>query len=193
MNRRTFLASSGAAAGVALAGCGGLLGETVTLGPPAEQVEADDDGVEKALVYRHEGDRVAVVGLEQRRPQDSPTGRFPFRLSVPHSDETTIESFRFDIRLPYPATGAPAEVYLKAPGGGLWPRITFREVADGWTRVALEDTGELGDGTLTLETVVQPYAPAERLDVRGEVALSTSASLDRYRVEPDASLSLVTA
>jgi hypothetical protein len=181
MDRRAFLATGVAAAGLTTAGCSGILGETITLTDP--ETGTQDDGAEKYLSYHHGGDRIVTLGFDQREVQESPTDRFGFRISVPHSDETTIESFRFDLRAPHFSPDPPADVYLGAPGGGLWPEITFEEVEDFWTRIALADASAVGEGTLTVHTIVDPVStPVDELGIRAELTLSGSGSRT-YEVE----------
>jgi hypothetical protein len=188
MDRRTFLAGGVAAAGTALAGCGGV--GTVTLDSPEKQ--ADDDGDSTALVYRHDGDYVADFGVAQRRPQDSPGAAVPLRVGVPHSDDTTIESLRVDVRSP--ADSAAPNVYLYAPQGTLWSGLSLGRAEGGWTRIDFPDPGELGEGTITLELLVDPVDPVERLLVRGLVSLSASALPGRtYRIEPQLEFPLAQA
>lgn len=117
------------------------------------ETESQDCGRETFLTSRHDGDRIVTVGFDQRTVPASLTDQFGLRISVPHSDETEIESFRFDIRVPQSSIDPPANIYFESPGGGLWPDITYREVENRWTRIALPDTGELGDRTMTPETI----------------------------------------
>lgn len=173
MDRRSFLAAGATGVGFLAAGCSGVLGETVDLADPT--VGRRDGGSEKHLTYRHRGERVLTVGFDQRTVPESATGRFGLRISVPHSDDTSIESFRFDLRAPRSSVEPPADIFLESPGGGLWPDLTFEEVENRWTRIALEDTGELGEGTISLETIVDPLsAPAEEVGVRVELELSAA-------------------
>lgn len=184
MDRRTFLATSTAGLALASAGCSGLLGSTVTLKGP--ETETQDDGREKYHSYRHDGERVVTVGFDQRTVPETLSDRFGFRITASHSDDTTIDSFQFDLRAPRTSIDPPAEFYLGAPAGGLWPDITLEEIDDGFTRIALEDTGELGDGTLGLDTIVDPGSvPAESIAVRVEMTLSSSGFTGRtYRISP---------
>jgi hypothetical protein len=142
------------------------------------ETEMQDDGREKYLTYRSDNERIVTVGFDQRTVPESLTDQFGFRISVSHSDATKIESFQFDLRVPETSIDPPADIYLESPSGGLWPDITYRDVENQWTRIALADTGELGDGTMTLETIVDPHSvPAEEVGIRVEMELSTSGSL----------------
>lgn len=184
MERRRYLAAGVTGLGITIAGCSGLLGGTINLTDP--ETELQDGGREKYLTYRHDDERIVTVGFDQRTVPPSLTNQFGFRISVSHSDETKIESFQFDLRVPQSSINPPADIYLESPSGGLWPDITYREVENGWTRIALADTGKLGEGTMTLETIVNPISvPAEELGIRAEIELSTSGSPPnrRYRVD----------
>lgn len=175
MDRRRVLAASVTGIGVALTGCSGLVRETITLTDP--ETELQDDGREKYLTYRHDDDRIVTIGLDQRTVPASLTDQFGFRISVSHSDETKIESFQVDLRVPRSSVDPPADIYFESPSGGLWPTITFQEVENRWTHIALTDTGELGSGTITLETIIDPHSvPAEEVGIRVELELSTSGS-----------------
>jgi hypothetical protein len=184
MDRRKFLAAGVTGFGVAVAGCSEVLGETITLANP--ETEVQDGGREKYLTYHHDDDRIVTVGFDQQTIPATQTDQFEFRISVSHSDETKIESFQFDLRVPQSSIDPPADIYFESPSGGLWHDITFREVENRWTRIALADTGELGDGTMTLETIVDPHSvPAKEVGIRVETELSTSGSPPNrtYRVD----------
>jgi len=178
MNRRTFLATALAGGGAATAGCAGALGGTTTLSRPTEEV--DDDGMEQYLRFEHAGERLAVVGLQQMAPQSSPTDSFRLRIHVEHRSgladrgrRTTIDRFRFDLRAPPTSVQPPAEVYLQSPSGGLCPDFTFEQVENLWTRIAADGTSEVGRGTLTLSTIVDPLGlPADEIGVGMEIELS---------------------
>lgn len=183
MDRRTFLATSAATVGVVTAGCSSVLGgDPVTLSAP--ESGSNDEGREKYLTYRHEGDRIVTLGFDQRDHLDSLTDRFGFHISVSHSDDTKIESFQFDLRAPRTSIDPPADIYLKSPAGGLWPDLTYEDIENRWTRIALPDTNELGEGTLNLETIVDPNSvPAENVGIRVDMTLSTTGSGNtRYRL-----------
>jgi hypothetical protein len=130
--------------GLVSAGCSGLEIGTVELTDP--EVGSQDDGREKYLTYRQGNRRIVTVGFDQRTVPQSLTGRFGFRITVPHSDDTKIESFRFHLRSPRTSIDPPAEIYLRAPSGGLWPDLTYEVVEDQWTRIALETPANLGSG-----------------------------------------------
>ncbi|PSQ06441.1 hypothetical protein BRC92_00750 [Halobacteriales archaeon QS_4_69_31] len=189
MDRRRFLATSVAGLGATAAGCVAV-GGTKTLGSPGEEI--DDDGAEKHLTFV-DGDReVAVVSLDQMDEQASPTDSFRFRIHVEHGtaeDEraSTVERFRFDLRAPPASVAPPAEVYLQAPGGGLWPDFTFEEVENFWTRIEAGGTDEVGSGALTLAFIVDPLGiEPDELGVRASVGLSVAGpTTPDYRLETE--------
>lgn len=181
MNRRAFLTTGLAGAGLATAGCSSLLGSTVALS--VEDSGPQDEGREKYLICRHDGQRIAAVGFDQREVQQSPTDRFKFRVSTSH-DDSKIESFRFDLRAPMTSVDPPAEVYLASPAGGVWPDITFEDVENRWTRIALDDTGDLGEGTLSFDTIIDPNTvPVSEVGVRVEMELSSTESRRTYTLD----------
>lgn len=192
MDRRAFLAAGATGVAVVTAGCSGLRGTTNLVNPA---VETQDDGREKYLTYRHDDERVVTVGFDQRTVPATPTDQFGFRITVPHSRNTKIESFRFDLRAPRSSIDPPADVYLESPSGGLWPDLTFREVENRWTRIALADTGELGEGTMSFDLMIAPHSvPATEVGIRAELELSNSASVlnGRYRVDTSTGFEPVT-
>lgn len=191
MKRRGFLATGTVGLTAGTAGCSGLLGSTISLGRPEERL--DDDGREKHLIFRTGGDRIAVMSLDQRTHPESPTESFGFRLYVAHGNgddgadgpATTVDGFRFDLRAPPASVKPPAKVFLASPEGGPWPDLTFETVEDSWTRIALENVGELGEGTIGLTTIIDPLnVPVEEVGVKAEVALSEgSIGGTTYRAE----------
>lgn len=96
---------------------------------------------------------------------------------IPHSHDTKIESFRFDLHVPRSSIGPPVDIYLEFPSGGLCPDIMYREGEDCWTRIALADTRELGEWPMALETIINPPSvPASEVWLRVELELSASGS-----------------
>lgn len=181
MDRRRFLASTAAVA--ATAGCVETGFGPTRIGGPTEWL--DDEGMEQHLRFNVDGERLAVLTFDQMSRPDTPTDPFRLRLHVAHrSDDerhdrpTTIERFRFDLRAPPTSVGPPAEIYLNAPGGPSYPDLVFRRTGDSWTRIEATDTEAIGDGTLTLETIVRPIGefPTE-IGLRAEVQLSTGGVL----------------
>jgi len=177
MNRRRFLAASALGAVATTAGCSTAGGRT-DLGIDEERL--DDEGSEKHLYFRDGEKRVAVVSLDQMGAQTEPTDPFRFRLHVQHGSgaggperESVVERVRFDLRTPVASVDPPAEIYLQAPSGGLWPDFTFEEVEDFWTRIEAEGTQEVGSGTMTLSLFVDPLSlPTDELGVRATVDLA---------------------
>ena len=138
-----------------------------------------------------------VVSLDQMYEQVSPTAPFRFRLHIQHGSgaggaerESVVERFRFDLRTPVTSVDPPAEIYLQAPSGGLWPDLTFEEVDDFWTRIEADGTEEVGVGTMTLSLFVDPLSlPADELGVRASVDLAEQGfGGTNYRLEADARL-----
>lgn len=176
MNRRRFLAAAGLGAAATAAGCSTVGGRT-ELGVDEERL--DDEGSEKHLYFRDGETRVGVVSLDQMTAQTEPTDSFRFRLHVQHGSgaggserESVVERVRFDLRAPPASVNPPAEIYLQAPSGGLWPDFTFEEVEDLWTRIEAEDTRDVGVGTMTLSLIVDPLGvPADEVGVRASVDL----------------------
>jgi hypothetical protein len=192
MNRRRFLAAAAFGAVGATAGCSTPGGRT-ELG--VDETELDDDGMEQHLYFRDDDERIGVVTLDQMYEQSAPTAPFRFRISVQHGSgagggerESVVEGFRFDLRTPVTSVDPPAEIYLQAPGGGLWPDFTFEEAENFWTRVEAEGTEEVGSGTMTLSLFVDPQSlPADELGVRASVDLTEQGfGGTNYRLEANA-------
>lgn len=189
MDRRQFLTASVVGLGTVSAGCA-TVGGRRTLDAASEEI--DDRGMEKHLRFEDGDTEVAVLSLDQMTEQESPTDSFRFRIHVQHGtgeDErsSTVEGFRFDLRAPPASVNPPANIYLQAPGGGLWPDFTFEEVDDLWTRIEAEDTDEVGVGTMTLSMIVDPLGvPADEVGVKARIDLSEGGTTGTdYRLETD--------
>ncbi|MEF8852435.1 MAG: hypothetical protein V5A44_09910 [Haloarculaceae archaeon] len=146
--RRRFLAAAGLGVAATGAGCSTVGGRT-ELGVDEERL--DDENSEKHLYFRDGEKRVGVVSLDQMTVRTEPTDPFRFRLHVQHGSgaggperESVVERFRFDLRAPPTSVNPPADIYLQAPSGGLWPDLTFAEIEGLWTRVEADDTREVG-------------------------------------------------
>lgn len=194
MKRRRFLAASALGAVATTAGCSTAGGRT-ELG--VDEAVLDDGSMEKHLYFRDDDERIGVVSLDQMYEQVSPTAPFRFRLHIQHGSgaggaerESVVERFRFDLRTPVTSVDPPAEIYLQAPSGGLWPDLTFEEVDDFWTRIEADGTEEVGVGTMTLSLFVDPLSlPADELGVRASVDLAEQGfGGTNYRLEADARL-----
>lgn len=192
MNRRRFLATAGFGVTATVAGCSTVGGRT-ELGVDEERL--DDEGSEKHLYFRDGEKRIGVVSLDQMNAQTGPTDPFRFRLHIQHGSgaggperESVVERFRFDLRAPPASVNPPAEIYLQAPSGGLWPDLTFEEVEDLWTRIEADDTREVGVGTMTLSLIVDPVGvPADEIGVRTAVDLTEQGFGGKnYRLETTA-------
>jgi hypothetical protein len=181
MNRRTFLTTTIAGAGLAAtAGCS-LPGGPESFGRP--EVTVDDDGREKHLTYQVDDTRQAVVSLMQRGRPESPTDRFGLRLYVWHREGLSIDRLHYRLRAPPHSVKPPAEIYLKTPDGGPWPAFDLNTDDDLWTVVDVDDIGELGDGSLGLELIVEPGSePVEEMAVHPEITLSSSGAFGGKRV-----------
>lgn len=185
MQRRRFLEASFAGAGAVVAGCTRPVTGPSKLATADEQL--DDDGAEQHLRFEVDGERLAVVTLDQMTRPATATDPFRLRLHVAHrsgderyDDPTTIRRFRFDLRAPPASVQPPAEVYLAAPGGPSWPAMELRRTDDRWTRIEAVDMAAVGAGTLTLETLVRPLGIAvDEVGLRAEVALSSAGLLGR--------------
>jgi hypothetical protein len=175
MNRRVFLAGTTATLGTALAGCTAL-GDERSLGQPSEELDAN--GREKHLVFERNGKSVVTITLQQRTAAQNLPGRFGLRIVISHSENTNINKFSFELRAPPTSLEPPAEIYLKQPDGGPWPPIDFQSTENEWTRIAVDDLGDLGRGTLGLETIVAPLGNSvEAVGVRPDVTLGTTGLL----------------
>lgn len=179
MNRRAFLTATAVGLTTATAGCG-LISNTKRLVEPTEEVEAD--GREKHLVFEDDGQRVAAFTLAQRSIQRSTGDQFNLRLHLSHRSSpeqydapTTVERFRFDLRTPPTTAHAPARVYVQVPRSELEEVLDVGQTDDGWNRIGSEDPGDLGRGTINIETVVAPDGEmGDELDVRFDATLSES-------------------
>ncbi|MEF8786313.1 MAG: hypothetical protein V5A45_10305 [Haloarculaceae archaeon] len=175
MNRRALLAGTTATLGTALAGCTALGGER-SLGQPREELDAN--GREKHLVFERNGKSVVTITLQQRTAAQNLPGRFGLRVVISHSENTNINKFSFELRAPPTSVEPPAEIYLKQPDGGPWPPIDFQRTENEWTRIAVDDLGDLGRGTLGLETIVAPLGDSvEAVGVRPDLTLGTTGLL----------------
>lgn len=190
MNRRAFLAATGLGLTATSAGCGLLEGPR-RLAAPTEEVDAD--GREKHLVFRDDGQRVAAFTLAQRSIQGSAGDQFNLRLHLSHRSSpdrydapTTVDRFRFDLRTPPTTEHAPARIYVQVPRSELTEVLDFGQTDDGWNRIASEDPGDLGRGTINVETVVAPKGEmGDELEVRVAATL-TESGFDGTTYELDA-------
>lgn len=179
MNRRRFLGAAALGLSAATAGCG-IVSGTTRLDSPEE--ESDNEGREKHLVFEDDGQRVAEFSIDQRTVPDDPIEPFMLRLHLSHrssenryENPTTVEQLRIDLRTPPSAEGPPAAIYVQPPRSELADVLEYVETDEGWTRIALEEAGELGEGTINVGTIVAPVGDtAEQLDVRVGATLSES-------------------
>lgn len=180
MNRRRFLATAAIPVGVTTAGCSASTSRTVDL---EAETERQDDGRqnETYLVYQHDGEEVRVVGFTQGSFPASLDDQFGVGIVIEYDESTTVESFQFDLRTP--VTGEAADIYLASPGGETWPYLTYGQVDEGSTRIALSEAADV-DETVFISTIVDPNsAPAERIDIDLEIELGSRSGPVTYRAE----------
>jgi hypothetical protein len=176
MDRRTFLATAALGGTAATAGCGGVLGGSVSLRPADSSV----DRTKKHLSFRHDGRRRAVLSIQQMGPQRSPTDTFELRFHISHHEDesgneypdSTVERFQFDLRTPQSSVDPPADVYLKSVGSAGWP-ARIERTENGWSRITADDVSEFGAGTITVSTLIRPVGePATEVALRAEIEVS---------------------
>lgn len=178
MRRRQVLAAAGAATALPLAGCTALRGP-VDLGHPDE---TEDGERERHFVWSRDGTDQATFSVIQRTVPDSPADQFRLRLHVSHRPGLSIDRMRYRLQAPTDPTAVQAYVYVQAPSGGPWPGFTLTR--DRWTTVAVDDIGELGEGSLGVNLLVRPVPgePVEDVRLDAELGLSESGTLSReYR------------
>lgn len=197
MNRRRLLASTASAAAVAtVAGCltasPGPLRST-SFGAPDERVEAD--GREKHLVFSQNGERQAVVTIQQPERVATPSDPVSIRFFIWHRAGLRTDRIRTKLRAPAdPSVDVPAKVYLQTPDGGPWPPFTVRTVDNQWTELAVEGLGDLGRGSLEIGLILQPTPgkTLERFTMSFDVAFATAGLVPReYRATGTASFDVV--
>lgn len=198
MDRRRFLAVATAGLSAAAAGCNSL-GETRRLSSPEEELDAD--GREKHLRFHDDGRQVALVTIDQRFERENPTDELELRLYLSHGgnenrngDPTTVENFRFDLRIPSGANRVPARIYLKVPQSRLADRIALQNVENSWTRIAAADAGPFGEETIILDTIISPVSePVQKIWVRAAATLSEPGLTGtNYRLDADTEFSPTT-
>lgn len=174
MNRRTLIAAAAIPLGVGTVGCSMASGQSVALADP--EIETQQGGRETYRIYHHDGEKIIAVGFRQGSTPDSLTDRFTFGITLSYSEAATVESFQFDLRASQSLSDPPADIHLRSPGKA-WSGLTYGPVGvEGrqWTRIALPETGEHGDETIYITTVIDPTrAPAERIDIRTELDLAS--------------------
>lgn len=189
MNRREFVAAAAVPLSVGTAGCSLVFGRTVELADP--EIETQHDGRETYRIYHHDGEKIIAVGFQQGSTPESLNDRFVFRITMSYSEAATVESFQFDLRASQSLTDPPADIHLRSPGEA-WSGLTYGAVlseGNRWMRIALPETGEIGDETIYVNTVIEPTrAPAERIDIRTELELASRGDLEEtiYRVDDSA-------
>jgi hypothetical protein len=196
MNRRAFVATGVAGVATIATGYSVLAPSTVRLDEPT--VSGDDDDLETERTYSRDGRTLAVLTVDQRLAQESTSDPFPLDFSLAHGDaieseapDTTIRRFRLGMRVPRGRGRPPGKIAIRPPGRESWPPVTYEVTDDGLTVLEAEglteETG--GDGTLTIETRVNPLgAGVEHVDCRFEAVLATGSERlvidDEWRVVP---------
>lgn len=181
MNRRRFLAAAAIPTGIATAGCAADTGRTVELEADTEQQDGGNQN-ETYLVYRHDGEEIRVVGFSQGSFLASLDDRFGFGMFIEYDESATVESFRFDLRAP--PTGEPADIYLASPAGETWPYLTYGQVADSSTRIALSEAADAVDETVFINTIIDPNAaPVEQVAIDVELELTAPDGSTTYRAK----------
>lgn len=159
---------------LSLTGCLGLDSGPIELDQP--QQEMDAGGMEKHLIFTHDQTEQAVLTIQQFRPPSDPESPIPFRFLVWHREALSIDRLYFKLRAPPTGDELPADIYLKAPNSGPWPEFDIRTEDNLWTIIAVDDIGELGDGSLGLEFILEPVSdPVDELAVMAELGFSNTA------------------
>lgn len=192
MRRRRVLAAAASSALLPLAGCSDALSGPTDLGSPEEELDAD--GREKHLVFTRGSEEQAVVSIVQRSRPGSLDRRVQFRLHVWHREGLSIDRMRFELRAPPRVTATPADVLLQVPDGGPWPEFELRR-DEQWTVVDVDGIGDLGDGSLGLDLVLDPVDdPVDELAVRTEVEFGEAGLVERrYRATADTRFDVLSA
>jgi hypothetical protein len=152
MDRRRFLAGTGATvASVALAGCSAL-GSPTSLPAPEETVE--DDG-ETHLRFSESGERIATLSVMPRGARTDGSV-VPATTSLAHRDGTKVTSLTLELRSPPSGGGVPADVAVTIPQWKPAPSVELSSAVSDGAVVDIQDMGGQGEGTVTLDFFVQP-------------------------------------
>ncbi|MFB6202091.1 MAG: hypothetical protein ABEI98_08785 [Halorhabdus sp.] len=182
MHRRTFLGAASVSSVGALAGCGGLGGPT-----PLTDVEVvtEDDGMDHHLTFYQDNTEQATLTVSQGNAPEAYTDRFSLRLHLWHRPGLRTEHMAFEVRGPPGGAGVPAETYLKVPDGGPWPEFRIEKDDDLSTIIAVDDLGELGEGSLGFELIVDPTTtPVDAISVHADVTFDRTETFSgTYRAE----------
>lgn len=150
MNRRQFLATTGGAGLLSLAGWRSTQSQS-TLDDPT--VETEEDG-ETHLHFDRDGERLATLTVQPARQERDPT---PVDVSLWHADPTEVTSLSVHLRAPPAGHEVPAEVSLTAPQWSPRPSVElYVDGQTGGTVFEIPDTGGQGEGTMTFEFLVDP-------------------------------------
>lgn len=181
MDRRHFLATATAASALPLAGCSRAGLSRIELRPVGQETESR----ETHLLFGQDGRELLTFTVRHGRAWSG--DRIPMRLSAWHADGTHLDSFRIVVRAPADSSRPITEVYLKSPWYDSGPELDFHTGDDAdSTILAVDDLAGLGDGTLTLELLLDPAEMPETLPVRvsAEFEFAENGILGReYRAE----------
>ena len=166
MNRRHYLTTSAVIAGASLGGCTGLSGDT-SLDDPIEERDVE----ELRLVYQHEDEEVVTVSFVHT--PDRPAIRRLY-AGIEHSDDTTLDDFRFRFT-PELAGPSATDIYLLPPPEGWYDEFdVYRK--NGETGIQVDKLGKAEFGNIGCHLLVH-----------GE--LDGDGDLPPLRVEHDLTLS----
>lgn len=194
MTRRQFVAAAGTAGAVAGAGC---LEASALTGPTSLDwlgTETEFGGREHHLFFGTDEPAVTVtIRQEAVAPADPATAMpIPYFLLVHHPEGWRMDALRVKFRAP-PADGSPfdAAVSVSSPPTDLYPPLSVRRDADGWTAVDWPDLGEphrrtgtvpgAGNVGLDFALVPSPSHPVAALVVDVDAAFSEPATAGRRR------------
>ncbi|MFB6164350.1 MAG: hypothetical protein ABEJ31_04250 [Haloarculaceae archaeon] len=191
MKRRQLLAGAGVAGALSLAGCSAARATTIS----DPRVEREDDG-ETHVHFDAGGEALTTLTVQpDGRSAGAGGEQVPLDASIEHREGTELTSLELKLRAP-PAdggAGVPARVALTAPQWQPHPSVQlYTDPDDGGGIVAIDDLGEQGQGTVTLELLLTGLAPstAEVL-VDATLGLAESGVLgDTYTVEGSTRVSL---
>lgn len=150
MNRRQLLATSGIAAVGFVSGCSGLSTKTEL------SAEKRQDDNETHVVFP--GDETIFQLTIWPRADRVAFGQH-ISLTTMHAKELRLESFRFALRVPASGEEPQVTTLLETPGSGAEYLRFHRAPADIHTSVIeMQETGVLGEGSLSLNLVILPQA-----------------------------------
>lgn len=181
MNRRRFLATATGACAISLAGCSRVGVERIELRPVGQETESR----ETHLLFGQDGRELLTFTVRHPRGHVEDVDQIPLRVHVWHAADIHLDGFRIELRAPADGERPITDVYLASPWYDSGPSLDFYTGDDGrTTTLAADDLGGLGDGTLSLELVLEPAELPDALPVAtsGVFGLSETGTLGRsYR------------